>query len=58
MQKVSEIIAQAPYFFLFQKFTNVQFIIELFGFLIATISLLLINSILEKVIPQIMPSLI
>ena len=55
---MSRIIAQSPYFLLFQKFTNVQFMIELFCFLIAIISLLQINSVLGKVIPQLMPSLI
>ena len=56
--KISRIIAQSSYFLLFQKFTNVRFIIELFYFLIAIISLLPINSVLGKVIPQITPSLI
>ena len=32
MQKISRIIAHSPYFLLFQKFTNAQFIIELFYF--------------------------
>ena len=40
MQKIYRIIAQSSYFPLFQKFMNVQFIIELFYFLIAIISLL------------------
>ena len=66
--KIPRIIAQSPFFLLFQKFTNVQFIIELFYFLIAIISLLPINSVLvhdapnlapnQLVIPQITPSLI
>ena len=36
---------------------NVQFTIELLRFLTATISLLPINLVLEKIIPQIMPFL-
>ena len=46
-----------PYFLLFQKFMNVQFTIELLRFLTATISLLPINLVLEKIVPQIMPFL-